>query len=161
MEFQVFLNKLDGAMAQLPDLMLNNLTIAAGDSKALIQRRIQELGTNEKGVPFSQVKPYSRKYLFKKIDAGKYRGKVDLTFSTDMWSSVGIVESVVRADRVVTRIGGLDETNKLKMQGLAYGREGTNYKGRGEFLALSEEEIKFIGESIQERWAEDTKNLLL
>ncbi len=147
-------------MAQLPDLMLNNLTISALDSKALIQRRIQEFGTNEKGVPFAQVKPYTKKYLFKKIEAGKYRGKVDFTFSTDMWSSIGIVESVVRTDRVVTRIGGLDETNREKMKGLAYGT-GKTPKGRGEFLALSEEEITLISDGIQERWAEDTKNLLL
>lgn len=146
-------------MAQLPDLMLQNVTIAAFDSKAMIQRRIQELGINEKGIPFSQVKPYTFKYLVRKIEAQKYRGKVDFTFSTDMWSSIGIVESVVRADRVVSRVGGLDEFNREKMKGLAYGT-GKNPKGRGEFMALSEEEILFIGESIQERWAEDTKNLL-
>lgn len=159
MKLEVFLNHIDAAMAQLPDLMLQNLLIAGMDAKALIQQRIQELGINEHGTPFSQVKPYTKAYLFKKIEAGKYRGKVDFTYSTDMWSSIGIVEQAFRGDRVLVRVGGVDDTNRQKMKGLAYGT-GKNPKGRGEFMALSEEEKEFIISSIEERWAEDTKNAL-
>lgn len=38
---------------------------------------------------------YSPKYKAKKIKAGRYRGHIDLQFTTRMWSSTGIVERKV------------------------------------------------------------------
>lgn len=157
MELSEFLNKMESAYQELPQLMLNNMDVAALDSKALIQQRIQEQGVDADGKEF---RDYTKKYKKKKEKAGKYRGVVDFTYTTDMWSSISIIESKILPDQVKVRIGGVDEPNRLKMQGLAFGQPERGIKGRGYFLELANDELDLVREGVGERFTDDIKRLI-
>jgi len=73
-------------------------------------------------------------------------GFVDFTFTTNMWSNIGIVSSRSEADKGTVKIAAKSEKEKKKLEG--------NTARRGDILALSNKEIdelvKRFGMNIQQ-----------
>ena len=126
--------------------------IAINDSIATIQERVQERGTNAKNAKF---KPYTEKYKkFKK--GGTYitrtdppqkkkrpnregNGLVNLTYTGEMFRSIGIIAKKNQGGVYTAVIGGRDKETQAKING--------NSKLRP-FLELSEREVS----EIQKDW---------
>ena len=142
-------DRLTQIYSRLPDLLLDAMDANALSAKAIIQDRIQSTGMNSSGVAFEE---YTADYLAFKKAEGKYKGLVDFTFSTNMWSSIGIIEQTIAEDQVLVRVGGIDQDIKNQMNKLG--------KKRGNFMQLNEEEAGQIGNAIGEGFIEEVINLL-
>lgn len=150
-----FLFKMDGLLERAPYIMLDALDANAMSAKDIIQARIQDTGINDSGVAFEA---YTADYEAYKTAQGKYKGLVDFTFSTDMWSSIGIVESGFSDTLIVVRVTAVDEANKKKLEGLMYGDPKRNIKGRGNFLTMAENEAELVGGAIADEFIKGVQN---
>jgi len=137
-------------------------------AKSLVQNRIQETGKNKQG---SQLGNYSNRPIpafffigkgkkttdaklkklarekknisyaeFRRLD-GKQNEHVDLTFTGKMWRGIGLTTSNTSGKKTSVKIGPKDgRTDKVA---------GYNRDRYGDFLDLSEDEIKQIEEDVQ------------
>ncbi|MEN6568981.1 MAG: hypothetical protein ABFC18_03110 [Rikenellaceae bacterium] len=64
---------------------------------------------------------------------------VDFTFTTDMWSNIGIVSDVAEANKGIVRISAKTEKEKKKLEG--------NTARRGNILELSDKELAEVSET--------------
>lgn len=152
-----FLIRMQNVMERVPYIMLDSLEANAISAKDIIQARIQEQGKNDSGIAFEA---YTADYLAYKEAQGKYKGFVDFTLSTDLWSSINIVETGFTDTLIVVRVTAVDEPNKKKLEGLMYGDPKRNIKGRGKFLTLSETEMELVSSAVADTFIEGVQNLL-
>lgn len=133
-DLEVALERLIG---DFPLIVQRQTEVAAGDIMALVDQRIVETGTDERGGAFED---YTPSYKAKKTKAGRYRGKVDFQLTGQMLASTGtglvniVQESSTVSGAVATVIiAGRDKETQDKI-------EGNNRKRPG-FLNPSPKEI--------------------
>jgi hypothetical protein len=78
-------------------------------------------------------KQYTVAYLKKKQKAGKYKGFVDLQYSTRMWAGTGVVGKETSEDGFLVTIAGKNVETQTKLD--------ANSERYGDLLELSTEEI--------------------
>lgn len=150
-----FLLKMEGVLEKLPNMMLDALDANALSARDLIQARIQDTGIGDDGVAFEA---YTADYLAYKEAQGKYKGFVDFTLSSDLWSSINIVESGFSDTLIVVRVTAVDDANKKKLEGLMYGDPKRNIKGRGNFLTLAENEVELVTKAVTDQFVQSVQN---
>lgn len=120
---------LERKKAAIKQTIIDSTTVAMNTAILIIQRRVQEGGTDANGRKF---KPYTDSYVkFKR--GGTYitrtqpptkkkrpnrtgNGLVNLTYTGEMWRSIGIISSKTDNDRFTIVAGGRDKETKDKMK---------------------------------------------
>ncbi len=136
-EAAIRLNELAKLIAEnTPDMTQT----AALTAKALIQKRIQELGEDANEVALT---PYSDEYVNVRNKKGYETAFTNLTFTGQMWRSTGIVNEGATAKGYTVEIGGGDATAKNKVQ--------WNSERYGDILRVSKKEETQLQVQINER----------
>ncbi len=157
------INDLGGKKKAFKQAIIDSTTIAIEDAILIIQQRVQETGTDAKGKKF---KRYTEAYVkFKR--GGTYftrtnppqkkkrpnrtgNGLVNLTYTGEMWRSIGIISSKNENDLFTIVAGGRDKETKDKMKWNSVKRP---------FFFLSNKETKQITQDWRERITKN-KNLI-
>lgn len=148
MSLDLLIRRLESAQRQLPTEAMKQAVIAAEESTAVIQRRIQSTGTSSTGDPFID---YTPQYKKRKIKQGRYRGVVDYTNTGRMWNNTGVVEKQVGKKSTV-KVGGRSKETVDKLKG--------NTEYRGEVLALAKNEQALIKQVYFQHMEDVLKRLL-
>ena len=154
MKSNEFINKVRELRRRLPEMTQRNAEIGAHDAVALIVLRIQEKGLDSDG---EKLRDYTPKYKTRKERAGRYRGFVDLTYSGDMFGSVGIDAAKVTnksGSKSHIKIGltARDEANREKLE--------KNSALRGPVLAVRTSERNKVIRFFNERMSDEIKLIL-
>jgi hypothetical protein len=150
-----YIRKLERLEAELPTIVLNEISSTALDAKDMLQQRLQETGLNSKGQPF---RPYSPDYQEKKTKAGKYKGIVDFTDENRMLNNIGVLDKRSDANKAVVVVGARAEENRAKLAGNMNGNGKT--KGRGDILELQGKEISILAGNMKKRFPARIKKAL-
>ena len=104
--------KFDRLLDNLDDLMRLEMETVVTDAKALVQRRVQQTGTDADGKPFE---PYTEAYVNKRDEKGLPPFLVNLSFEGEMWRSIGLKEERTDGDSYIAVLGGrdTDTVNKI------------------------------------------------
>lgn len=148
MTLEAMIGNFDRLIGDLDTITEKEIATTATDGVLLLDRRITRTGAGVDG----PLKDYTPQYKARKEKAGKYRGFVDLQFTTQMWASIGIIEQRNEAGRFVVLIGGRDEFTRKKMQG--------NEKARPGVYNLRKEEVKILRDDSGERMTGTVKEYL-
>lgn len=142
MDLDRLIDNVDGLIADLDDLTEREMETIATDGLALLDNRITSTGQGTKG----PLKDYTVAYKNRKEKAGRYRGFVDLSFTTQMWASIGIVEQKEEGGKFVVVVGGRDEFSRIKME--------ANEKARPGVFNLADFEVSNLKDDSKERFTE-------
>lgn len=148
MTLDEMIGNFDRLIGDLDSITEKEIETTATDGLLLLDRRITSTGESANG----PLKDYVPSYKAFKQKAGKYRGFVDLQFTTQMWASIGIVEQKNEAGKFVVVIGGRDEFTRKKMAG--------NEKARPGVYNLKTEEVTILREDSGERLTATVKEYL-
>ena len=139
---------LERKKADINKIIIESTTTAMGDAVAVIRRRVQETGVDANNKKF---KPYTESYLrFKR--GGVYitrttppkkkkrpnragNNLVNLTYTGEMWRSIGVISTKKDNNMFTIVAGGRDQETKDKMKWNSVKRP---------FFFLSDEETKAI-----------------
>lgn len=142
MDLDRLIDNVDGLITDLDDLTEREMETIATDGTALLDNRITTTGEGVNG----KLKDYTDAYKKRKEKAGRYRGFVDLSFTTQMWASIGIVEQKNEAGKFVVVVGGRDEFTRTKME--------ANEKARPGVFNLKVSEVDALKDDSEERFTE-------
>jgi hypothetical protein len=154
-KIQELIRKLERCEAELPTIVLNEISQTALDAKDMIQQRLQETGRDSKGNPF---RPYSPEYQKEKTKAGKYKGIVDFTDENRMLNNIGVLDKRSDVNKAVVVVGARAEENRAKLAGNMNGNGKT--KGRGDILELQGKEISVLAANMKKRFPARIKKAL-
>lgn len=141
--------RFDRLLADLDGITEINIETTANDGLAILDHRVTDTGQGVNG----PLKDYTKPYEEKKKKSGRFRGFVDLSFSGQMWASIGIVEKKTEDGKYVVTIGGRDEFTVKKMEG--------NNKARPGVFGLNNEEVAILREDSGDRLAKAVKSYLV
>lgn len=131
--------------AALPEFIENMSLLLPAEALRDVRSRQQERGQNAQG---NDHKPYTPAYLKQKQKAGKYTGKVDLTYSTRMWNNTGVVGRETNTDGFRVEIAGRSEETQVKLD--------ANSERYGDVLEMSSDEIDNLATRFDEELADFT-----
>lgn len=144
-KFEQNINEL---LANIDKVVSDALLILAGDAKAIIQNRVQQQGKTASGNSTGQ---YTQKYKKHRENEGYQTSYMDLTYSGEMWRSIGVTETVVAKQSKVT-VAGRDTLTQLLID--------VHSEKRFEVLKLSKEEEVVIDEIFDEIMTEKITDYL-
>lgn len=175
MKIQELIRKLERVEAELPTIVLNEISQTALDAKDMLQQRLQETGKDSKGNSF---RPYTEEYerfkqgkterrqptdrfggIARQIKPKKLKsypnkdvGYVNFTYEDRMLNNVGVLDKQTERDKVKVVVGPRAEENRDKMAG--------NIKQRGDIMALSSKEISELAGNLKKRFPARIKKAL-
>lgn len=130
-----FINNLDALIKDIPIIMGDLLLKVGSDAKVLIQQRIQQEGQNASG---GRTPDYSPLYKKKRQKKGLQTNYMDLTYTGEMFRSIGLTEKKTK-DEVIVSVAGRDEFTQNKIN--------WNSEKHFEVLKLSKQEEAILQES--------------
>ena len=134
---------------QFRDAFQEETVIIANTATKNIQERIVETGIGGDG---NKLKPYSTNYAKLRQAMGRPTIHRTLSFTNDMWNSVGLTVVDVKDTSVSVTVTGRDQFTRDKLK--------WNEKQSGKVLQPTKEEIKLLREQFQEAMEERITNLM-
>ena len=140
MTIDEYSSRINGVITDLEGGIFSTIMVAlANDAIAMIKSRVVNTGKNAKGEPF---KPYSKGYLNYKKSLGRYRGFVDFSLTTRMWSSIKLFSSPDQLQKGIAKITATTTAEQEKLE--------ENTALRGAIIELSDNELQMLYEEYQQ-----------
>ena len=141
MNLDQLINKLTALQNSIQLDILNTIEVMLNDSKALINRRVENEGKDADDSFFSD---YSDGYASRRKEKGLQVKHKDFSFSREMWKSIGITFKSNQNGKLILILEPTDKINKEKMLKLE-GQEGKA------ILELSENELDKIVMAVENK----------
>lgn len=138
-----FDKNLQNLIDNLPVVISDNLLSLTTDAKALIQQRVQEKGLNANN---TKTPDYSPAYANRRKKKGLQTGYMDLTFTGEMFRSIGVTDKKTEGEKTIITLAGRDEFTQNKID--------WNSEKQFEVLKLSKEEEDILQDIFNQSFTE-------